>query len=140
MRIRSHYLIKKKLQLGLAFRFLLLSVLFSIFIGFEVYITIWPVVAEAISGLSIALVKKHILFRLIFFSIPVIFVIVIGSIIFTHRIAGPLYRLEKTLDDLIAGKDVDIIRLRKKDEFQGLTQKLNEFIRIIKKSGTPQKK
>jgi signal transduction histidine kinase len=140
MRIRSHYLIKKKLQLGLALRFLLLSVLFSIFIGFEVYITIWPVVAEAISGLSIALVKKHILFRLIFFSIPVIFVIVIGSIIFTHRIAGPLYRLEKTLDDLIAGKDVDIIRLRKKDEFQGLTQKLNELIRIIKKSGISQKK
>jgi len=131
---RVHYLIKKRLQLGLTFRFLFLVILFSFFIGFEVYITIWPVVLGAIPKDLMNLVRYQIFFRLICFSFPVIFVIVAFSIVFTHRIAGPLYRLERTLDILIQGEDVEHISLRKGDELQGLATKINELIRIVKRS------
>jgi len=56
-RIRGHYLIKKRMQLGLSFRFLFLTILFSLFIGFELYISIWPVVSGLIPKDLMDLVK-----------------------------------------------------------------------------------
>jgi hypothetical protein len=48
----------------------------------------------------------------------------------SHRIAGPLYRIEKELDDIIAGIKREPIRLRKTDEreFQTLVNKINKLI------------
>ena len=46
----------------------------------------------------------------------------------SHRIAGPIYRLEKELDDRIAGKGSGLIKLRKNDEFKLLVEKINTLI------------
>ncbi len=139
-KIRHHYLIKKRMQLGLTFRFFFLTILFALFIAFEVYITIWPVVSGLIPKDLMDLVKYQIFFRLLFFAFPVIFVIAAFSIVFSHRIAGPVYRFEQTLDKLIQGQDTEYIHLRKGDELNGLAEKLNELIRIIKRSKDPMKK
>ncbi len=46
---------------------------------------------------------------------------------FTHRFAGPLYRFEVTLDQMI-DKDFSVqITLRKNDECKALAEKLNQF-------------
>ena len=140
MKKRVHYLINKRLQFGLTFRFLFLTIIFSIFIGFEVFITIWPVVSGLIPEDFMNLVRYQIFFRLICFIFPAIFVIVAFSIVFTHRIAGPLYRLERALDKLIQGENVEYIQLRKGDELHGLATKINELIRIAKRSKDPKKK
>ena len=140
IRIRRHYLIKKRMQLGLTFRFLFLTILFSLFIGFEVYITIWPIVSGVIPKDLMGLVKYQIFFRLLLFAFPVIFVIVASSIVFSHRIAGPVYRFEQTLDKLIKGEDAEYIQLRKGDELKGLAGRLNELIHTLGKSKDPMKK
>ena len=139
MRIRAKYLINKRLQLGLTFRFVALTILFSAFMGFEVYITIWPVVSGSIPEPLMDLVKYQIFFRLAIFLIPISFVITGFSIIVTHRVAGPIYRLEKTLDELIQGEDVGYIRLRKHDELKDFAAKLNEVIRMVKELRAEQK-
>lgn len=139
-KIRHHYLIKKRMQLGLTFRFLFFTIVFSLFIGFEVYITIWPVVSEVIPKDLMNLVKYQIFFRLLLFAFPVIFVIVASSIVFSHRIAGPIYRFEQTLDKLIKGEDTEYIQLRKGDELKGLAVRLNELICMVGKSKDPMKK
>lgn len=128
MRGPKNYLIKRDLQLGLTFRFLFMTILFSLFIGFEAYITMWPVVSGFIPGELMHLVRHQILFRVLFFVIPVVFVIVAFSIVFTHRIAGPLYRLEMTLDKLIRGEDVEPVHLRRGDELQEFAGKINALI------------
>ena len=46
----------------------------------------------------------------------------------SHRIAGPLYRLEKELDSLIAGTSRGPIKLRKHDEFKLLAEKINKML------------
>lgn len=46
----------------------------------------------------------------------------------SHRIAGPLYRIEKELDQRIAGARRGPIKLRKNDEFQLLVEKINKLI------------
>lgn len=55
--------------------------------------------------------------------------IVVAGIFITHRMAGPLFRLERALDNMVSGRLDDVICLRKKDEDAGkeLAAKLNQF-------------
>lgn len=57
--------------------------------------------------------------------------LVIASIIGTHRIAGPLYHFEKTLDRMIHRNLRHIIRLRNKDEGKELSGKINDFNEVL---------
>ncbi len=50
------------------------------------------------------------------------------SIFLTHRLAGPLYRLEKSAKDLAQGNLALRIRLRRRDELQELAGLLNEAV------------
>lgn len=134
MTTRGKYLVKKSMQLGLTLRFLFLIIIFSLFIGFETYITIWPAVSGAVPQDLLDLVMDQIFFRLICFIVPVIFVITAFSIVFSHRIAGPIYRLEDTLDRLIREEDVETIRLRKGDALKELVEKINSLITMVKQS------
>lgn len=134
MKKRRRYLIKTKLQLNLAFRFLIIiSALFA-FIGFEAYVTTWPVVSEFVPEDSLNQVNRLIILRFSYFIFPILFVITAITIVFSHRIAGPIYRLERTLDRLIQGEDVESIQLRRGDELKGLAAKVNELILLVKKS------
>jgi hypothetical protein len=49
---------------------------------------------------------------------------------FSHKISGPLYRLEKELDARIRGKKEGLIHLRKGDEatMHSLVAKINKLI------------
>lgn len=58
-------------------------------------------------------------------------VVVIATLILTHRIAGPFYRFEKSLDEMIDGNISNKIVLRKKDEGKPLAQKINAFNYIL---------
>jgi hypothetical protein len=131
---RRTYLIKKGMQLKATGRVTFIAIFFSLFVVFEVYITIWPVVSGFLPKDMMSLVQQRIFFRAIFFLLPFIFVIATSSILLSHRIAGPLYRIELTLDKLIQGEDVEYIHLRKNDELKELAEKINRLIPIIKKS------
>lgn len=45
----------------------------------------------------------------------------------THRVAGPLFRFEQNLDNMLTGDLGDTIYLRSKDEGKDLAGKLNAF-------------
>jgi methyl-accepting chemotaxis protein len=47
------------------------------------------------------------------------------SIRYTHTIYGPLISINRFLEELLAGKKPDAIKLRKSDELQDLAEKLN---------------
>lgn len=57
--------------------------------------------------------------------------VILITLFLTHRIAGPFYRFEKTLDDMIEGDLTGKIVLRKKDEGKELAQKINAFNFIL---------
>ncbi len=57
--------------------------------------------------------------------------VIIASIFITHRIAGPLYRLEKSLDEMIKGNISINTTLRQKDEGQELARKMNQFNEVL---------
>ena len=46
----------------------------------------------------------------------------------SHRIVGPVFRMERELDERIAGTKSGPINLRKNDEFKALAEKINKLI------------
>ena len=62
-------------------------------------------------------------------AIPILlFVIWVFAMEISHRIAGPIFRLEKELDDHLEGKSRGPIKLRAKDELKILAEKINRLI------------
>ncbi len=53
--------------------------------------------------------------------------LVFAAMLITHRLAGPMFRFEKALDNMIDGCLDDTIYLRKKDEGKELAKKINTF-------------
>jgi len=133
-RRRVHYLIDRKMQLTCTARFLVITVLFGLFMGFLAYVTIWPVASAFIPKGLIDLVKHQIFVRTILFLIPAIFVITGFGIVVSHRIAGPIFRIKRTINDVVRGKEVELIRLRKKDEkaLKDLAESINKLMGLVK--------
>ena len=59
--------------------------------------------------------------------------ILLAGILLSHRLAGPAYRIEKTLREIGKG-NLDIhIRLRKHDELKGIANAINDMVADLKK-------
>jgi len=131
---RRRYLVNRRLQLGLGFRFLMLLLLFALFMGFEFYMVFWPVVSECVPEAQLSTAIRLVTMRLAYFALPIGFVILAVVVVLTHRVAGPLYRIQNTLDRLIDNQDASPIELRKHDELKGLTERINRIIPLLTES------
>lgn len=88
------------------------------------------------------LFKQLIAAHWIVIVIGAVMVVIIATRI-THRVAGPMFNLERSLDFMIDGKLDNVIYLRKKDEGKELAAKINQFnaelssnVKIIQKRST----
>jgi ABC-type sugar transport system permease subunit len=75
--------------------------------------------------------KAVVLSLLWVFGIGILFVIiqlVLLTIFFSHKLAGPVYRFELICHNIIEGKYTDTIVLRRGDEMKNLASLLNEVI------------
>ena len=60
----------------------------------------------------------------------VVLQIVMMTVFFSHKLAGPVYRFEKMCKSVINGSYSETAHLRKGDQMQGLALLLNEAIRV----------
>ncbi len=61
-----------------------------------------------------------------------ILVIVVG-ILATHRIAGPVYRIEQDIRRVLAGEKGVVVRFRSGDAFSSLAERVNELIERVER-------
>ena len=59
--------------------------------------------------------------------------IVVG-IFATHRIAGPIFRMESDIDGVLGGETGVSVRLRRTDAFPGLALKVNQLIEKVERA------
>ena len=84
-------------------------------------------IPEIIAYNLVPVARKVNLIMLI--SLPVALSIIwLAALELSHRIAGPVYRLEKELNDRLEGKKTGLIQLREKDELKILADKINKLI------------
>ncbi len=132
MKRRVHYLINKKFQLAFAAKFVFITTLISAFIGFQLYAIVWPVVSQFVPQQTMAFVRHQIFFRgILFLGLAALLIIAI-SIVISHRLAGPIFSMEQTINRIVQGEKIEFIRLRKNDELKGFAEKINGLITIIK--------
>ncbi len=88
----------------------------------------WQIgIPEAIAYNLMPVVRKVNFILLI--GLPVSLVVIwLIALELSHRIAGPLYRLERELEEIIAGKKHEPIKVRSKDELKSLVDKINKFL------------
>jgi len=72
-------------------------------------------------------------------SILYLVLITIFSIFKSHKMAGPIYNIKRSMDKIIRGESFEPIKIRKGDEFQELVQILNEVILKRLNSKNPEK-
>jgi len=133
---RKQYLINKPLQFiysGITIYLLLIGI---IVVGIATYyITLNTILSqlEAQGGMIQAYETVRNINILLAKRVGVLFLIVlvftfILAVYYLHRIAGPVFRIEKTLNEMVEGKKVNPVRLREKDFFKSLAEALNKII------------
>ncbi|MFC1645704.1 HAMP domain-containing protein [Candidatus Omnitrophota bacterium] len=135
---RRDYFIKKKFQSKFIIRFCALVVLGAVITVVSLYLLSGDTVTTAFvnSRLSIVRTSDYILPLLIGSSLISIVLISIATAVvikyLSHRIAGPLYKIEKYVKEIGEGNLNLKINLRSTDEIREMTDSLNEMTRNIK--------
>ena len=139
---RRKYLINKSVQFAYAGITIWLLLIATILVGtITYYLTLNTILTQIEAEKQLidayAIVKNINLLlgkRIgILLGFIVIFTLIL-EILFLHRVAGPIYRIEKTLKDLAEGKQVNKIKLRKKDFFKSLAETTNQVIDAFQKT------
>jgi len=135
---RRKYIIEKGLQfryIGLVFALALIA---SIVTGWTVFATGWHYLGEKLASVypqgrlmyvlkatNLALIRNLLLIS------PLIFIL---GLLFSHRIAGPVYRISKTVGDISKGNLSLRIRLREGDELVDLADMINNLVDSFNKT------
>ena len=116
---RSHYFVKPDLQTKYAFMFVL-----SIGTGLNLGVILSMVapvlqkIAPTLALLSMALI-----------GLTLITLVAGISIVFTHKIAGPIFKIERSFRQITDEKDLSVrIALRTDDELQELAEEVNRLL------------
>lgn len=134
---RRNYFVKQDFQGRFVLRFFLtillsavvFTVILSIFSAHTITITYRD------SFLRIEKTPKALFYEIIRAHGLYIFLIGVGistlSLFLSHRIAGPLFRFEKSIEEIIKGNLSFRIKLRKKDEAKELADAMNRMIETL---------
>ncbi|MDZ4165696.1 MAG: methyl-accepting chemotaxis protein [Smithellaceae bacterium] len=128
---RRHYYIDKKFQSAFAVKFLVIVALAAIaFLALFLYNSQGTITA-GYTGSEVRLLQTGAFFLptlLLSTSVIIIVSVAVGLIVmilFSHRIAGPLFRFEKILTELYNGDLTLRFKLREKDQFKELAERIN---------------
>lgn len=132
--LRKNYLIKRKLQLRFVFGFLAIIIIFAALIAALFAYVSSNTVTTGYSD-SILKVEKTTTFFFVSFTLMTAIVLAgmsaIGMVIFillSHRVAGPLYRIEKIIKEIESGNLKGRIKLRRTDLLSDLKDVINDLV------------
>jgi methyl-accepting chemotaxis protein len=135
---RRNYFINKTFQSEFILKFCGLVILGSIVFGAILYLFSKHTLTTSFenSRLVIKSTADYIFPGLLFGGIitAMITAMAAGAVVMlmTHRIAGPMYRFEKYVSEIGAGKLYSDLKIREKDQFQNMADSLNKMTRDLK--------
>ena len=127
-----NYLIETGIQLDLTWKLLIIVILSFVVSGTIVLWSTWAEIEGYVPYALITDIKWRLLRRSLLLSIPIILFFSVACIVVTHRIAGPIHKVEKYLDKIKRDGTLEALRLREGDGLKSLAQKLNEVFSSIK--------
>ncbi len=135
---RKNYFINKVFQSEFILKFCGLVVIGSAVFGIILYLFSKHTLTTSFenSRLVIKSTADYLFPGLLFGGLIVaIFTALAASVIvmfMTHRIAGPMYRFEKYINEIGSGRLCSDLKIRKKDQFQNMAGSLNKMTQDLK--------
>lgn len=139
---RKNYFINKKFQSDFIIKFCLLVITGAFISGLMIYFMSKSTVTTVFenSRLTIKSTADFILPAVLLSSAVMIIYVGLATIAVTlftsHRIAGPLFRMQKDIEEVIRGNLKMYFSLRKKDELKAMANSLNEMTKSLRLSIT----
>jgi len=135
---RKNYFINKVFQSEFILKFCGLVVIGSTVFGIILYLFSKHTLTTSFenSRLVIKSTADYLFPGLLFGGLIVaIFTAMAASVVvmlMTHRIAGPMYRFEKYINEIGSGRLYSDLKIRKKDQFQNMAGSLNKMTQDLK--------
>ncbi|MFA5317843.1 MAG: HAMP domain-containing protein [Dehalococcoidales bacterium] len=135
---RRNYFIKKGFQAGFIIKFCLLLILACLIMFFVSYLFTGNTTTTSFENLRLTVKSTSDFMLPILLSsgitaVVLVSIATIAIVLFiSHRIAGPLYRLEKSLEDIAGGDLTADVHLRQADEVKTLAETLNRTMKVIR--------
>lgn len=136
---RKKYLVNKEIQLQFVWLLIMQAAIPIILLGSSLYIvnktyltSLQGMIGEAV--LSDAHIQSTLNFSLLTIGVLLIITSILLSYIgirFSHHVAGPLYRLQVTIEKLARGEKVELLHFRKTDAMDGLAERFNTIIQRL---------
>lgn len=131
---RKTFVVKPGYQLRLALSFFAYIVIYSAILGFIIFYPLYRELNAAVSLEEQTRISSTVLFlhkRVWIGFLLVAALASINLILSTQRVAGPMYRFEKMVEELKKGNYALRIRTRKRDEFKEMAGLLNELAHTL---------
>ena len=133
---RTQYLVAKKFQLRYVGMILLLVSLTAVMCSYVIYYTMMLTMGDKLAnvypqGRLISIVNM-VNFRILLSMLLVAPLAVVIGIYASHKIAGPIFRIEKFLGSMAGGDLSSPLNLRRNDELISLANGINRVIDSVK--------
>jgi nitrogen fixation/metabolism regulation signal transduction histidine kinase len=137
---RRKKIIKPRYQLKLAFVVVTFLLIYSLIFGAAIFCPLAielraaPSLEDQARVAFVVLGLHETIWPALFFILVLAF---IGTILSSHRVVGPIYRLEKAIGQFVSGNFKERIWLRKTDEFkeiETMANRLAEYLENAKSS------
>ena len=138
---RKVYLINPRFQLRVTSYFILLAGI-NILISYACVFYFFDIFQS--KGVEIGLPKNHVFFMFIedqitqmnsiflIMAILTFFILLVAGVLISHRIAGPMYRLNQDLRVMADKRELKSLKFRKKDFFQEIPEAFNLVVEAFK--------
>jgi signal transduction histidine kinase len=137
-RQRKLRLVDRNLQVGLTGSFIAIAAVGAVLQAVLLSRSIDALLASG-DAETLRIEVPALLMRNLLVTVPVVAASMwVFGILITHRVAGPLYRLERHLEALASGEPSEDCTLRVDDELQGLCEKLNVAVERLRSRGAAQ--
>jgi hypothetical protein len=134
---RRIILINPSFQIRLGIYLVLILIIASIVYPLTIYELVNTMVLEIKNQLPLVVErlnqkKPALIWLLVFWHIGISGVVFISCLFVTHRIAGPIYKLQMYLNNIQDIEKADKLTLRKGDYFQEMSETVNSFLGRIR--------
>ena len=82
---------------------------------------------------TLVIVANTLMIRIVIITTIMIVIFTLLGIYLTHKVAGPMWKLENQIAEFLDGKDIRPIKFRKGDEFQKLPELVNRLTKGYKR-------
>lgn len=127
-------MINREIQLGVTFRCIFFFIIAIFLSTGSIFLpSILGMMTETRAEKLIVPAQEFLILHKRIWPMILIFIIgiVVYTILLTHRIVGPIYRLNRELRNMIEGKYSENIALRKKDFFKETASLVEELARTL---------